>query len=61
MILGILIAAGVTFAVASVLLGFGRLEKDTETVLAPDADVSSPAPIPAQAAPASAAPARTEA
>ena len=60
-ILGILIAAGVTFAVASVLLGFGRLEKDTETVLAPDADVSSPAPIPAQAAPASAAPARTEA
>ncbi len=55
-ILGILIAAGVTFAVASVLLGFGRLESDKEAVVPPDADV---VPVPAQATASDAAPART--
>ena len=49
-ILGILIAAGVTFAVASVLLGFGRLEKDQEALVAADADAGpAPAAVPAQA------------
>jgi PTS system mannitol-specific IIC component len=49
-ILGILIAAGVTFAVASVLLGFGRLEKDQEALVAADADAgATPAAVPAQA------------
>jgi PTS system mannitol-specific IIC component len=45
-LLGIVIAAAVTFAVAAVLLGFGRLEKDAEAVVAPDADQAT---IPAQA------------
>jgi mannitol-specific phosphotransferase system IIC component len=35
-ILGILIAAGVTFAVASALLGFGRLEPADEELLTPE-------------------------
>lgn len=48
-IAGILISAGVTFAVASVLLGFGRLESDREDIIAPDADVvATPAGVPAQ-------------
>jgi PTS system mannitol-specific IIC component len=50
-LLGIVIAAGVTFAVAAVLLGFGRLEKDQELV-APDSDAVVSAPsnlVPAQA------------
>jgi mannitol PTS system EIICBA or EIICB component len=43
-LLGILIAAGVTFAVAALLLGFGRLEKDDpETVELADADTPPPA------------------
>jgi PTS system mannitol-specific IIC component len=47
-LLGIAIAAGVTFAVASLLLGFGRLEKgDPDKVELADAD--APAPVPAQA------------
>lgn len=41
-LLGIVIAAGVSFFVASALLGFGRLESDREAVVAPDADVISP-------------------
>jgi PTS system mannitol-specific IIC component len=41
-LLGIAIAAGVSFIVASVLLGFGRLESDKEAVVAPDADIISP-------------------
>jgi len=43
-LLGIVLAAAVTFAVASVLLGFGRLEKQTssEAVELPDADVRVP-------------------
>jgi mannitol-specific phosphotransferase system IIC component len=41
-ILGVVIAAGVTFAVASLLLGFGRLESDREEVELPDADVVNP-------------------
>jgi PTS system mannitol-specific IIC component len=49
-ILGILVAAGVTFAVASALLGFGRLEKDQEKPVASDADAVASAPaVPAQA------------
>jgi len=52
-LLGILIAAGVTFAVASLLLGFGRLEKgDPDTVELADADTPPPqsaASVPAQA------------
>ena len=51
-ILGILLAAAVTFAVASLLLGFGRLESDQEKVVPPDADVipaSTGPAIPAQA------------
>lgn len=49
-LLGIAIAAGVTFAVASLLLGFGRLEKAaTDQVELPDADTPAPASIPAQA------------
>jgi PTS system mannitol-specific IIC component len=48
-LLGVAVAAGVTFALASILLGFGRLEKDRETVVAPDADVPA---VPSQAAPA---------
>lgn len=48
-ILGILIATGVTFFVASLLLGFGRLEKNTGTVVAPDADTPETASVPAQA------------
>jgi PTS system mannitol-specific IIC component len=43
-ILGILVAAGVTFAVASALLGFGRLEKDEEKSVASEADAVAPAP-----------------
>jgi len=57
-ILGILLAAGVTFAVASLLLGFGRLESDKEEVVPPDADlvpVSAGPAVPAQAAPSHAA------
>jgi mannitol PTS system EIICBA or EIICB component len=38
-LLGIAISAAVTFFVAALLLGFGRLEKDQETLVAPDADV----------------------
>jgi PTS system mannitol-specific IIC component len=71
-LLGIVVAAGVTFGVASLLLGFGRLEKDIDQVAAPDAD---PVDIPAQpsaesrpavaqpavAQPAVTQPARTEA
>ncbi len=37
-LLGIAISAGVTLAVAALLLGFGRLEKDQEVVTPPDAD-----------------------
>ncbi|MGH3646000.1 MAG: mannitol-specific PTS transporter subunit IIC [Micromonosporaceae bacterium] len=37
-LLGIVISAAVTFAVASLLLGFGRLEKDTDAVVLPDED-----------------------
>jgi PTS system mannitol-specific IIC component len=49
-LLGILIAAGVTFAVASLLLGFGRLEKgDPDVVELADADTPPPASVPAQA------------
>jgi PTS system mannitol-specific IIC component len=40
-LLGIAIAAGVSFIVGSVLLGFGRLESDREAVEAPDAEVIS--------------------
>jgi PTS system mannitol-specific IIC component len=51
-LLGIAISAGVSFAVASALLGFGRLESDKEAVVAPDADIVSPpvhvAQLPAQ-------------
>ena len=51
-LLGIAIAAGVSFIVAAALLGFGRLESDREDVVAPDADVASPSarvtPVPAQ-------------
>jgi mannitol-specific phosphotransferase system IIC component len=50
-ILGVLIAAAVSFAASAVLLGFGRLEKDEETVLLPDADVAPVASVPAQAQP----------
>jgi len=60
-LLGIAVAAGVTFGVASLLLGFGRLEKDDEEVVLPDADVVA---VPAQARttspPVAAQPARTE-
>jgi mannitol PTS system EIICBA or EIICB component len=45
-LLGIVLSAAVTFAVAALLLGFGRLESDREAVEAPDADIISP---PAQA------------
>jgi PTS system mannitol-specific IIC component len=41
-LLGILISAGVSFFVAAVLLGFGRLESDREAVVAPDAEVITP-------------------
>lgn len=41
-LLGIAIAAGVSFVVASALLGFGRLESDREAVVAPDADIIAP-------------------
>jgi PTS system mannitol-specific IIC component len=41
-LLGIVIAAGVSFIVGSVLLGFGRLPSDREAVEAPDAEVISP-------------------
>ena len=43
-LLGIVLAAAVTFAVASVLLGFGRLEKETasDAVELPDADIRVP-------------------
>jgi PTS system mannitol-specific IIC component len=43
-LLGIIIAAGVSFVVASALLGFGRLESDKEAVRAPDADTIAPPP-----------------
>jgi mannitol PTS system EIICBA or EIICB component len=46
-ILGVLIAAGVSFAASAVLLGFGRLKSDQEEI-APDADVPA-RPVPAQA------------
>jgi len=59
-LLGIVVAAGVTFGVASLLLGFGRLEKDQELVL-PDADVVVPAQPRAGSQPVAAQPARTEA
>jgi hypothetical protein len=36
--LAIIVAAGVSFAVASVLLGFGRGEPKEEEVVAPDSD-----------------------
>jgi len=49
-LLGIAISAAVTFFLAALLLGFGRLEKDQEEVVAPDADV-----VPAQVSAASAA------
>jgi len=53
-LLGIAIAAAVTFGVASLLLGFGRLESDREEVVAPDADVVAEpargATVPAQPA-----------
>jgi mannitol PTS system EIICBA or EIICB component len=52
-LLGIIIAAGVTFAVASLLLGFGRLEKEEDDAVAlPDADTPAPqqASVPAQTA-----------
>ena len=55
MITGIVIATAVTFAVASVLLGFGRLEKEEEVLVAPDADVAPPP----RTAPAQTVPART--
>jgi mannitol PTS system EIICBA or EIICB component len=42
-LLGIAISAGVSFVVASALLGFGRLESDREAVVAPDAEIISPA------------------
>jgi mannitol PTS system EIICBA or EIICB component len=48
-LLGIVIAAGVSFAASAVLLGFGRLKSDQEEV-APDADVPAPS-VPAQAQP----------
>jgi PTS system mannitol-specific IIC component len=41
-LLGIVISAGVSFAVASALLGFGRLESDREAVVAPDAQTITP-------------------
>jgi PTS system mannitol-specific IIC component len=49
-LLGVVLAAAVTFAVASLLLGFGRLEKKTATdeVELPDAEPN--VRIPAQAA-----------
>ncbi|WP_213453683.1 PTS mannitol transporter subunit IICB [Rhizomonospora bruguierae] len=50
MIAGVIIAAAVTFVVASVLLGFGRLEKrtdDADAALA-DAPVSPAGAVPAQ-------------
>ncbi len=59
-LLGVLIAAGVTFALASILLGFGRLEKD-EVVAAPDADVAATPSVPAQAQPVATRTATTEA
>src|SRR5262249_5095840 len=50
-LLGIVLSAGVCFTVASMLLGFGRLESDKEEVVAPDADVPAPraTQVPAQA------------
>jgi PTS system mannitol-specific IIC component len=61
-LLGITIAAAVTFAVASLLLGFGRLESDKEEVVAPDADVvAQPARATVPAQPAAARTATTEA
>jgi PTS system mannitol-specific IIC component len=61
-LLGIAIAAAVTFAVASLLLGFGRLESDKEEVVAPDADVvAQPARATVPAQPAAASTATTEA
>src|SRR5262245_5011138 len=50
-LLGITLAAAVSFTVASMLLGFGRLESDKEEVVAPDADVPAPraSQVPAQA------------
>jgi mannitol PTS system EIICBA or EIICB component len=61
-LLGITIAAAVTFALASLLLGFGRLESDKEHVVAPDADVvAQPAPATVPAQPAAARTATTEA
>jgi len=61
-LLGITIAAAVTFAVASLLLGFGRLESDKEEVVAPDADVvAQPARATVPAQPAAASTATTEA
>jgi PTS system mannitol-specific IIC component len=60
-ILGILISAGVTFAVSALLLGFGRLESDRE-VTAPDAHAEQPpANIPTQGQPVAARTATTEA
>jgi PTS system mannitol-specific IIC component len=47
-LLGIVIAAGVSFVVASVLLGFGRLPSDREAVEAPDAEIISPQARPVQ-------------
>jgi PTS system mannitol-specific IIC component len=55
-LLGIAVGAGVSFIVAAVLLGFGRLESDREAIVAPDADsVAAPARVasmPAQGGPA---------
>jgi len=47
-LLGIAVAAGVSFAVASALLGFGRLRGDEEAIRAPDADTIAPPPVPTQ-------------
>ena len=41
-LLGIAISAGVTFAVAALLLGFGRLEKDQESRADADAIAAGP-------------------
>ncbi len=61
MLLGVVIAAGVTFAVAAALLGFGRLEpKEDPTSVDGDAAVDPPMPTPSPAPsrnrPASASP-----
>ncbi|MGW2156421.1 mannitol-specific PTS transporter subunit IIC [Nonomuraea sp. NPDC001699] len=67
-IAGIAVATAVSFAVAAVLLGFGRGEKDEEpdalgpqdTVADPAAPVPASSPDPATSDPASSEPVRTE-